>query len=139
MSPTDPLEDLLFHTRPAAPSLDLRERILVTTRTELQRERQRQTWRVIATTAAACALWLHLSWSAVLDTRPNIGVVLTTAELDRQASEIQRLIPDLPPGESRRQALLMNIGLNATIQPGLVSTHERSRATAAATSSDFGS
>jgi hypothetical protein len=139
MSPTDSLEDLLIHTRPAAPPPELRQRVLAATRTELQRERQRQTWRVVATTAAACALWLHLSWSAVLDTRPNIGVVLTTAELDRQASEIQRLIPDLPPGESRRQALLMNIGLNTTIQPLLVGAHERSRAPAAASSSDFGS
>ena len=139
MSPHDPLEDLLLHTRPAAPTPELRERVLAGTRTELPRERQRQMWRVVATTAAACALWLHLSGSAVLDTRPNIGVVFTAAELDRQASEIQRLIPDLPPGESHRQALLMNIGLNTTIQPLLIGAHERSRAPAAAPSSDFGS
>lgn len=139
MSTTDPLEDLLFVTRPAAPPPELRGRVLAATHTELQRERQQQMWRIIATTAAAFSLWLHLSWSAVLDTRPNIGVVLTPADLDRQASEIQRLIPDLPPGESHRQALLMNIGRNTTIQPLFVGAHDRSRATTATPSSNFGS
>lgn len=121
MSDWTELEQKLMNSR-REPSADLRGRVLSATRSELGRRSAPPGWRLCAGAAAALVLWMHVSWSAVLNTRLDVRGQ-QNSEVRQVTSQIQKLIPDMPLAESRRLAW---ITLAAADQPlyGQLSTRQ---------------
>jgi hypothetical protein len=102
MSEWTDLEQLLKNSR-SEPSVALRRRVLAATQLELSRRPALSGWRLLVAAAAVLVLWLHVSWSAVLDTRLDVSRD-RSSEARRLSRQIQQLVPDMPLAESQRLA-----------------------------------
>jgi hypothetical protein len=107
------IENWLRQSR-AEPRPEFRDRVLTAASAELTRPPERRSgvhhWKVAAATVAASVLWLHASWSAVLNTRWETGAP-TAGQLQTAAAQIHDLVPDLPASETRRLAFVLEAGI----------------------------
>ena len=97
-------------TRAEAPP-ELRQRILAAVEAEQNRPAATRPARWAAIVAASL-LWLHVAWSAALNTRLESRAP-SPDEVAAAAAELQVLVPELSASEARRAALVLHAGLAA--------------------------
>jgi hypothetical protein len=110
MSPLDLPDDLADLERRLAqrhrpePAGDLRRRVLAAVRAA--GSEGNGFWRFAAAVAAAALLAINLSMSVAADTDWHLGDTNPPPSAHAVARRLQEVLPDLPPDEARRQALL---------------------------------
>ena len=97
----------LAKRRPDEPPTELRERCLVGLRAELRRQRSSNRWAFAVATAASVLVGLNLSLGAAQTTDFGLRRDGNDQPVTRTAAEIRRLLPDMPPQEATRQAILL--------------------------------
>ncbi len=108
------LEQRLAARPRPAPSEDLKRRVMAAVRSELARgaagpRRRLSTWEFAAAVAAAVLFWMNLSMVVAGDTRMDLcGPPPNGTEA--AVAALQRLLPDLPEREARRQVAMLKVG-----------------------------
>jgi len=102
--------DLASRPRPA-PSGNLRQRVLAAVRSELARpapapRRRLGTWEFAAAVAAAVLFLMNLSMVVASGARLDLGGPPSNGT-EAAVASLQRLLPDLPEREVRRQVVLL--------------------------------
>ncbi len=97
------------------PSEQLRARCLDGLQAELRLQRAGSRWAFAVAVAATALVGLNLAISAGQATDFGLRLDGRQQSVAKTAAEIRRLLPDIPPGEAARQAVLMHSG--ATIVP----------------------
>jgi hypothetical protein len=122
------VEQDLAARRRAEPSGQLKEQWLRTLRAELRRQAARSRWTFALAAAASVLVGLNLSLSASQAT--DYGFQLDGRQLDgRQpsvqttAEEIRRILPEVPPQEATRQAVLLRAGAGMVPCPNVPAKH----------------
>jgi hypothetical protein len=100
------------------PSSRLKEQVLGSLRSELRRSQGGARWAFAVAVAATVLLWLNLSLSATQATDFGLRLDGRRQPVEPIAAEIRQLLPDLPPHEALRQAVLLRAG--AGVVPCLV-------------------
>jgi len=104
------------------PSACLRQRVFNDFRAQLCAERRRNNWRFAVAVAATALVWMNLSMSATQATDFGFRRSLQSESresIETIAQQIQQLLPELPPEEARRQAILMQVSSNIICLPDL--------------------
>jgi hypothetical protein len=109
-------QDLIARSRSRAVE-DLRPRILGDLRSRLRAERLRAHWQFALAVAVVVLVWLNLSISATQATDCGLRLHGPSGPIQTVADEIHRLVPDLSPEESRRQAVLLQAGSHLVCAP----------------------
>jgi hypothetical protein len=91
---------------------ELRGRVLAAVEAELARRPAGSRLARWAALVAASVLWLHVSWSAAMNTRLESRAP-SSAEVAAAAAELQDLVPELSASEARRIALVLQVGRSA--------------------------
>lgn len=116
------LERRLARGRVGLPA-SLRGRVLAAVRRELNRGPAdfagRRAWPSLATAAAAALLWINFSMSVANNMDWRLGNSLDAGAIHATAGRIHGLLPELPPRERYRQALLLQAGSRLAPAPGL--------------------
>ena len=116
------VEALLDGRALAAPPAAHRERILAAVGAELARARRpwwarADTWQFAAAIAAGAVLWLNLAMSAANGMRIGAAPRADGAAIAASARSIRRVLPDLPPEETLRQAVLARADVRLSAMP----------------------
>jgi hypothetical protein len=116
------VEEVLRHRIRALPSPGHRGRVLAAVGEELAFARRSwwarpDTWRFAAALAAAAALWLNLAMSAANGMRLGAAPRADGAAVAASARSIRRILPDLPPEEALRQAVLARADVRLSAMP----------------------
>jgi hypothetical protein len=107
MDDLDDIERLVAQSG-TAPREQLRAQVLSAVSDAL-REESRSAWRFVAAAVAAGLLWIHVSWSAALDSNVGLEERDVAEEVVALTEQIHGLLPDLPRHEARRQAVLLRV------------------------------
>lgn len=120
------LENELARRPPRRPSTELRQRVLAEAQAQLgvkrSAKRRQFDWQFAAAAAVVMLVWMNLSMSGTQATDFGFrrGAALEPVEsVETIAQRIEQLAPDMPPREVRRQALLMQAGVNMSYMPDL--------------------
>ena len=97
------------------PSEQLRARCLEGLQTELRLQQAGGRWAFAVAVAATVLVGLNLAISASQATNFGLRLDGRQPSVQETAAEIRRLLPDIPPREAARQAVLLHSG--ATIVP----------------------
>lgn len=100
---------LVARERPQ-PSHQARQRWLCSVRAELRPLQVRGRWTFAVAMAATVLVWLNLSLCATQATDCGLGLGDSHEPLEGGARQIRQLLPDLPPREVMRQAVLARAG-----------------------------
>ncbi len=92
------------------PSHQAKQRLLCSVRAELRRSRAQSRWAFAAAMAATVLVWLNLSLCATQATDCGLELGGPRQSLESGAEQIHQLLPDLPPREVTRQAVLLRAG-----------------------------
>jgi hypothetical protein len=87
-----------------------KQRLLCRVRAELSRSHARSRWAFAMAMAATVLVWLNLSLCATQATDCGLGLDGPHQSVKDPAQQIHELLPDLPPGEAMRQAVLLRAG-----------------------------
>jgi hypothetical protein len=101
------------------PSDRAKQRLLRGVRAEMQRSQARSRRTFAVAMAATVLVWLNLSLCATQATDCGLGLDGTHQPLEDRVEQIHRLLPDLPPREARRQAVLLGAGSGVILCPRL--------------------
>ena len=93
---------------------ELRQSVLEGLRAELRREQRRSKWRFVAAAAAVLLVGLGLSLSVLQTTSFALQQREFTPTLSDIARQIQQISPQVSQRDSRRQAMLRQIGDEAS-------------------------
>jgi hypothetical protein len=110
MSEDNAIERRFRSTRAEAPP-ELRQHVLAAVETELARRPASSRSARWAALVAASVLWLHVSWSAAMNTRLE-GSGPSSVEVAAAAAALQDLAPELSAAEARRAALVLHAGFS---------------------------
>jgi hypothetical protein len=117
------LETDLGRRRLPEASSDLPQRILGGLQHRRRVAESQARWQFGLAVAASVLVWMNLSLCATqatnFDLRPR-AVVDSEESIETIARQIERLAPDLPPEEVRRQAILMRASANMTFMPSFI-------------------
>ena len=113
------IEQDLAARRRAQPSSRLKEQCLRTLRAELRRQEARSRWTFALAVAASVLLGLNLSLSASQATDYGFQRDGRQPSVQRTAAEIRRLLPEVPPQEATRQAVLLRAGAGVVPCPNV--------------------
>jgi hypothetical protein len=102
------------------PSLQLKERCLGGLQTELRRQRAGSRWAFAVAVAATVLVGLNLAISAGQATDFGLMRDGRQQSVQKTAEEIRRLLPEVPPQEATRQALLLHSGAGIVACPKVV-------------------
>lgn len=92
-------------------------RFVQSVRAELYRQRAGARWAFAAAVAASALVWLNLSLSASQATDCGLRLADGAESIETTADEIRRLVPELPPREAMRQAVLLRAGAGVVACP----------------------
>jgi hypothetical protein len=92
------------------PSAHLKERCLHSLQLEVRRQRASSRWMFAAALAATVLVGLNLAISASQATDFGLRLDGRQLSIEKTAAEIRRLLPDVPPREAARQAMLFHSG-----------------------------
>jgi hypothetical protein len=101
------------------PSSDLRQRVLGDLRRRVQSQRAMGRWQFALAAAVGVLVWLNLSLAATGVTDFGLRPGRSAEPIETAAREIQELVPELPPVQSRRLALLLRAGSTLVLCPDL--------------------
>ena len=101
------LEERLAASPRGIPRGALRERFLSSVPRELRGAERRARWTFTVAVAATALVWLNRSMSATQATDCGLHFDGGQASVEQAAEEIRRLLPELPPQEALRQAILL--------------------------------
>jgi len=104
------------------PSAHLREKVLGDVRRRLPPERVRSRWRFAVAAAAAVLVWLNLSLVATRTTDCGLRPAGPGESIETACRQIEQLLPELSPEQSRRQAILLRAGSALVLCPDLSSS-----------------
>jgi hypothetical protein len=99
------------------PDAGLKERCVQQLRVELRGPGSGSRWSLVAATAAALLVGLNLSLSATQATDFGLHIGSQQQSVQRAAEEIRQLLPDVPPKEAARQAVLLRAGADIVLCP----------------------
>ena len=88
-------------------SYQAKQRLLCSVRAELRRSQARGRWAFAVAMAATVLVWLNLSLCATQATDCGLELDGPCPPLKDRAEQIHQLLPDLPPREAMRQAVLL--------------------------------
>jgi hypothetical protein len=103
------------------PSYQAKQRLLCSVRAERRRSQARGRWTFAVAMAATVLVWLNLSLCATKATDCGLGLVGPHQPVENGAEQIHQLLPDLPPREAARQAVLLRAGSGVIPCPRLSS------------------
>jgi hypothetical protein len=104
------------------PSAHLRQKVLGGVRRRVPPERARARWRFAVAAAAGALVWLNLSLAAARVTDFGLRLNGPGESIETACRQIERLVPELSPQESRRQAILLRAGAALVPCPDLSSS-----------------
>lgn len=99
-------QDLAARPR-GRPSAELKERCLGGLRAELRRQPSRNRWAFAVAVSASVLVGLNLSLSASQATDFGLRLDGRQTSVVKTAEQIRRLLPEMPPQEAMRQAVLL--------------------------------
>jgi hypothetical protein len=101
------------------PSALAKQRLLCSVRAELRRSQARNRWAFAVAMAATVLVWLNLSLCATRATDCGLELNGLRQPIEDGAEQIHELLPDLPPREAMRQAVLLRAGTGVVACPRL--------------------
>ena len=104
------LEQALAAVPREQPSSQLKERCLHSLRAELSRPQSGNRWAFAVAVAATVLVGLNLALSAGQATDFGLRLGGRQQSVEKTAAEIRLLLPDMPPQEAARQAVLLHSG-----------------------------
>jgi hypothetical protein len=116
------LERALASRSLPGPSADLRQKVLGDVRRRAPLERGRARWRFAVTAAAGALVWLNLSLVATRATDCGLRPTGPGQSIETAGRQIEQLLPELSPQQSRRQAILLRTGSALVLCPDLSSS-----------------
>lgn len=113
------LEELLAARERPQPLPEMKQRLLYSVRAELRRSQVRSRWTFAVAMAASVLVWLNLSLCATQATDCGLKLNDPRQPIEDAAQQIHQLLPDLPPREAMRQAVLLRAGTGVVPCPRL--------------------
>ena len=113
------LERLLAARERRQPPPEMKQRLLFGVRAELHRSQDSSRWAFAVAVAATVLVWLNLSLCATQATDCGLALRGPHQPVEDQAEQIRQLLPDLPPREAMRQAVLLRAATGVTPCPRL--------------------
>ena len=105
------------------PSAQLKQRCLDGLRTELRRHPSENRWAFAVAAAATVLVGLNLSLSASQATDCGLRLDGRQTSVVNTAKQIRQLLPDIPPQEAMRQAVLLRAGTDVVPCPKVPAKH----------------
>ena len=104
------------------PSAHLREKVLGDVRRRVSSERGKERWQFAVAVVATVLLWLNLSLAATRTTDCGLRLGGPGESIETACRQIEQLLPELSPQQSRRQAILLRAGSVLVLCPDLSSS-----------------
>jgi hypothetical protein len=104
------------------PSAHLRQKVLGDVRRRLPADRGKARWQFAVAVAAMVLLWLNLSLAATRTTDCGLRLGGLGQSIETACRQIEQLVPELSPEQSRRQAILLRAGSTLVLCPDLSSS-----------------
>ena len=104
------------------PSAHLREKVLGDVRRRPPPDRGKTRWQFAVAVAATVLLWLNLSLAATRATDCGLRPGGPGQSIETARRQIEELLPELSPEQSRRQAILLRAGSALVLCPDLSSS-----------------
>ena len=104
------------------PSAHLREKVLGDVRRRLPPDRELARWRFAVAVVATVLLWLNLSLAATRTTDCGLRLDGPGQSIETACLQIEQLVPELSPEQSRREAILLRAAAALILCPDLSSS-----------------